>query len=354
MTPSNQTTPILRTLAVVLVALAVAAALAMSFAGYAQADKKKSQEDEKSQEAKKGQEGDQRKRPPGGGTVQGPFIAFTSSRDGNNEIYKMNEDGSNQTNLTNNAASDTQAAVSPDGTKIAFVRKDNEATDTKEEIYVMNADGSNQRQITKNPAYDATPAWSPDGTHIAFSTNRDGNVEVYIMDADTGDNQENVTKNPAYDGQPSFQPDGSTIAFTTDRDGNNEIYIVDTHGTFMSFNYTRNPAESDGGANWSTDGSNEFLAYTRNVYNQENGSYNYEVYEMGLAGQNQTNLTKNAAAHDLHPSYSGDGTKIAFTTNPNLNLDIYKMNRDGSSLVQLTTNEASDSDPDWAKKAPSQ
>ena len=276
----------LRTLALV---VAVAAALAMAFVGDVQA----------------------KKRPPAPVPAQeGPIIAFTSSRDGNEEIYKMNEDGSNQTNLTNNAASDTQAAVSPDGTKIAFVRRDNEATDTKEEIY--------------------------------------------MMDADTGDNQENVTKNPAYDGQPSFQPDGSTIAFTTDRDGNNEIYIVDTHGTYMSFNYTRNPAESDFGANWSTDGSNEFLAFTRSVYNQENGTYNYEVYEMGLAGQNQTNLTKNAAAHDLHPSYSGDGTKIAFTTNPNLNQDIYKMNRDGSSAVQLTTNSASDSDPDWTKKAPSQ
>ena len=318
----------LRTLAVL---MAVAAALAMAFVGDAQA----------------------KKRPPAPAPVQGPIIAFTSSRDGNEEIYKMNEDGSNQNNLTNNAASDTQAAVSPDGTKIAFVRRDYDATDTKAEIYVMNADGSNQRNVTKNPAEDSAPAWSPDGTHIAFTTNRDGNSEVYTMDADTGDNQENVTKHPARDGEPSWSPDGSTIVFTTDRDGNNEIYIIDTHGNSMSFNYTRNPAESDFGANWSTDGENEFLAYTRNVYNQENGSYNYEVYEMGLAGHYQINLTKNAA-HDLYPSYSGDGTKIAFTTNRNLNLDIYKMNRDGSSPVQLTTNTSSDSDPDWAKKAPSQ
>src|SRR5215213_4575212 len=61
-------------------------------------------------------------RPPAPVPVQGPTIAFTSARDGNYEIYKMNEDGSNQTNLTNNAASDIMPAWSPDGTKIAFTR----------------------------------------------------------------------------------------------------------------------------------------------------------------------------------------------------------------------------------------
>jgi Tol biopolymer transport system component len=286
--------------------------------------------------------------------AQGPIIAFTSGRDGNDEIYKMNEDGSNQTNLTKNAASDTQAAVSPDGTKIAFVRRDYDGEDPKGEIFVMNADGSNQMNRTKNAGDDFSPAWSPDGAHIAFTSTRDGNPEVYIMDATDGANQENITNNPARDSGPEFQPDGSTIAFTTDRDGNDEIYITTTHGDGMVFNYTRNPAESDFGVNWSTNGQDEFLAYTRNVYNQETGSFNYEVYEMGLAGHYQTNLTKSAATHELHPSYSGDGTKIAFTTNRNLNLDIYKMNRDGSSPVQLTTSTASDSDPDWAKKAPSQ
>lgn len=60
-----------------------------------------------------------KKRPPA--PVQGPTIAFTSARDGNYEIYKMNEDGSKQTNLTNNEATDDQAAVSPDGKQIAFV-----------------------------------------------------------------------------------------------------------------------------------------------------------------------------------------------------------------------------------------
>jgi Tol biopolymer transport system component len=88
--------------------------------------------------------------------VQGPTIAFTSTRDGNYEIYKMNEDGSKQTNLTNNGATDDQAAVSPDGTKIAFT------TDRSgnEDIYKMNRDGSSPVQLTNNAADDFNADWA--------------------------------------------------------------------------------------------------------------------------------------------------------------------------------------------------
>src|SRR5207247_2360034 len=95
-------------------------------------------------------------------------IAFGTHRDGNYEIYTMNADGSSQTRLTNNAASDEEPAWSPDGAKIAF------ATDRegRGEIYTMNADGTSQTNITNNPGDDGGPAWSPDGTKIAFATYR--------------------------------------------------------------------------------------------------------------------------------------------------------------------------------------
>ena len=56
------------------------------------------------------------------------------------------------------------------------------------EIYVMNADGSGQTRLTNNPAVDRDPAWSPDGRQIVFASTRDdslvGNVEIYVMNAD--------------------------------------------------------------------------------------------------------------------------------------------------------------------------
>ena len=71
---------------------------------------------------------------------------------------------------------------------------------------------------------------------------------------------------------------------------------------------------------------------------------------MTYLGVTQTNLTKSAAM-ETDPTYSLDGTKIAFTTDRDGNEDIYKMNRDGSFATQLTNNAASDFDPDWGVAA---
>ena len=94
--------------------------------------------------------------------------------------------------------------------KIAFTS----IRDGNGEIYVMDADGSNQINLTGNPAQDFDPSWSHDGSKIAFMSNRDGNWEIYEMDAD-GSNQTNLTSNSADDRVPSWSPDGSKIAFAS-------------------------------------------------------------------------------------------------------------------------------------------
>ncbi len=71
-------------------------------------------------------------------------IAFESNRDGNLEIYSMNADGSDQVNLTDDPAEDTDPVWSPDGSRIAFVK----ASEGHRNIYVMNADGSGQTNLT--------------------------------------------------------------------------------------------------------------------------------------------------------------------------------------------------------------
>ncbi|GIV01726.1 MAG: hypothetical protein KatS3mg015_0556 [Fimbriimonadales bacterium] len=132
----------------------------------------------------------------GGGSSLPTFIAFESTRDGNFEIYVMNADGTNQTNLTNNAAIDSGPVWSADGSKIAFVSD----RDGNDEVYVMNADGTNQTRLTNNPApSDRFPVWSPDGSKIAFVSDRDGNVEIYVMNADG-------TSQTRPDEQPGVRP----------------------------------------------------------------------------------------------------------------------------------------------------
>jgi len=101
---------------------------------------------------------------------------------------------------------------------------------------------ANEGYASIQDAIDATPAqiggklcwvttaWSPDGEQIAFASYRDGNWEIYIMNAD-GSDQRNVTDNPTSDGLPAWSPDGEQIAFTSEREGNFEIYLMNADGS---------------------------------------------------------------------------------------------------------------------------
>jgi TolB protein len=86
----------------------------------------------------------------------GRTIAFRSNRDGNDEIYLMNADGSNPRNLTHTGNWEQKPSWSPDGRAITFGRGD-----AGWEIYSLNADGTNLVNLTQNKANDSDPAWSP-------------------------------------------------------------------------------------------------------------------------------------------------------------------------------------------------
>jgi Tol biopolymer transport system component len=208
--------------------------------------------------------------------------------------------------------------------------------DGNAEIYTMNADGSGQTRRTTSAGIDVEPAWSPDGAKVAFISNRDGNFEIYTMNAN-GTGQTRVTVQAAFDGGPIWSPDGTGMVFRTDRDGNSEIYTMNADGTGQVRRTTN--AAQDGGAVWSPDGAK--LAF----YSDRDG--NYEVYTMNADGTNPIRRTTNAA-QDGAPDWSPDGTKIAFYSTRDGNHEIYTMNADGTGQTRLTNNPAVDIEPAWS------
>jgi Tol biopolymer transport system component len=186
----------------------------------------------------------------------GRKIAFVSDRvnpGGSTDIYVMKarpEGKKNRPrNLTHNTAYDDEPSFSPDGTKIVFTSD----RDGNDNIYVMNSDGTGVTRLTDDLAFDSGANFSPDGTKIVFVSGRVSGdpAEVFVMDAvdsdddGEGDNMTNLSNDStAQDGgPPAFSPDGTKVVFRSSRttgtgvtnpEGDREVFVINVNGTGLT------------------------------------------------------------------------------------------------------------------------
>jgi len=182
--------------------------------------------------------------------------------------------------------------------------------DGNSEIYVMNADGSGQTNLTNNPAGDFGPDWSPDGSRIAFQSGRDGSGEIYVMNAD-GSGQTNLTGGS----DPDWSPDGSRIAFVSIRDEGLEIYVMDADGS----NQARFPLVQSDPVTlaWSPDGSRIAYASQLVVGTGPAPRIRPQIYVIDADGSNEVLLTEaDPDTANLDPAWSPDGSRIATGATP--------------------------------------
>ena len=200
------------------------------------------------------------------------------------------------------------------------------------EIYVMDADGGNQENLTNHPAYDYYPDWSPDGRKIAFASSRDGVRQIYIMDAD-GKNVIRLTDGPGGKSHPDWSPDGGKIAFSVDH-GGNYIAVIDVDGRNRKKLEDRTKYPS-----WSPDGRQIAL-----VSSIDGGN---EIYVMGVGGKGRKRVTHDLEAK-LNPSFSPNGRRIAYEAHDEEFHHIFVVGADGRNRVRLTHHEEHHSGPAWS------
>jgi Tol biopolymer transport system component len=325
-------------------------------------------------------------------------IAFVSERDGNQEIYMMNPDGSDQVNLTNSKNIDYMTQCSPDGTKIAFLSERREIYHSKEHIVVrmtgndyvadiptqssntykdlnliesnspktcsivtdfgnkpfywrndneityideygticsIHSNGANKKTLKDGLQHIGELNWSSDGNKIAYGCN---NVYIWYSESDIIKKLTNFPYCELCNGcqviRTYWSPDNSKIAFLSVKDSNSEIYIINEDGTNL-IRLTSN-AIADTDPEWSPDGSK--IAFCSNG----------DIHIIDINTMQDIHLTE-GTDYDSEPAWSPDGLQIAFTSESNNTKEIYIITIDGGKKTQLT-DKGDNYRPQWCFK----
>ena len=256
-------------------------------------------------------------------------IVFSGRANATKHIYTVNSDGTSLNQVTYSADDDGSPQANHNGTRIIY-----DSLRSKYRV-VMSclSTGIPVTRLTENSPESFCPAFNRTGELFAFCSDRgDGNINIYQTGSDLNIGTATaITSNTGVSWQPTWSVDSSKLAFSTNKDGNYQIYKINANGTsqtrlinnafdctFPSWKYAANPVD-------------ERIIYM----SDESGTH--QIYSMHTDGTNQTVLT--ASGVNIWPSVSPDGTKIAFASNRVGNeFKLYVMNSDGSSETAVGSN----------------
>ena len=277
-----------------------------------------------------------------GGGINGIFetqIVFISNRSGNKEVWMMDWDGANQRQLTKAGAISLSPRISPDNSRVAYTVIGKRGV----EIGMYSIELGRSVTFPSFAGTNSTAAWSPDGTKLAFSSSMRGDPEIFVVDAN-GANPRRLTAFKGSDVSPVWNPKtGSQIAFVSGRTGLPQIYTMESDGTNVQ-------RMTDGGyavsPSWSPNGQFLTFAWRRNYGPGAPGGQ--DIYIMDIASKQWVQLTHDSGVND-YPSWSPDGRHIVFESTRGGHTEIWTMLADGSQQRQLTT-QGSNQQPNWSFK----
>ncbi len=262
----------------------------------------------------------------------GKWIAFTSYRLQNGEIYLMNisvPDGEPRQLTHTDEFDEYMPTFSADGKTLAFVTERTKgmmmlppiqasgSVPSTAKIYLMDIDGRNQRPLAEMPGMQSAPAFSPNGQKIAFESNfsetpeTDNDMEIFVINID-GTGQIQLTDNDVDDGNPTWTPDGKQIAFVSNIRETYQICVMNAKGGDIK----QRTASTDSHYQplFTPDGKR--IIYVSDAHNH------YTLWMMNADGTNKTQLTNHIGAH-FEPSLSHDGKKLVFSADRSDHMRIY-------------------------------
>ena len=235
------------------------------------------------------------------------------------DLYVVGADGSGRRLLVGARGPQLDGDWSPDGRLIAY-RDSRAGVNVEDEIYVVAADGSGERNLTRQPGGDWSPAWSPDGSQIAFTSDREGELRIFVMDADGG-GVRRVTE--IWGEYPAWSPDGTRIAFASyvggtgpTGDPDYDLFVIGVDGSGLR-RLAGSPAY-DMYPTWSPDGTSIAFESTRSTptrfepppYDLERTA-DFDVFVVPAEGGEARNLTRDPVRLQKFPDWSPDGLWLA-------------------------------------------
>ena len=264
-------------------------------------------------------------------------IIFLSNRNGNKEIFSVDFDGYNATQLTHDQTLNLTPSWSRDGKWIIYTSYGANNPD----LVMIDAVGNKlKRTLLRWSGLNSAASWSPVDNRLVLVLSRDENSEIYILENNR--KLKRLTRHFNIDTSPSWSPDGKKIVFTSDRSGTGapQIYIMDANkGDKGGVKRISFGSSYNDNAAWSPDGDK--IAYTARVGRK----FQIKVYD--LKTKKSTLLTKTRGSNE-QPSWSPDGRFITYRHNEGSETHIYIQRLGGDEVRQLSFSSGGGSSPNWS------
>ncbi len=225
---------------------------------------------------------------------------------------------------------------SPDGTRLAYVSFEERNGINKPIVYVHTLATGRRAIIANERGSNSAPAWSPDGNRLAVVLTRDGNSQIYIVNAD-GSGLRRLSRSSGIDTEPTFTPDGKEIFFTSDRGGSAQVYRVSVEGgearrvTFGGPFNARPQISPDG----------KSLAY---ITRREKS---FRVAVMELASQRETLVSE--GPKDDSPSFAPNSKWIIYSSRVGERDVLSAVSIDGKLRTRLSAEGSQVKGPAWGR-----